>query len=88
MTPLIFPEVSMSQHSPLVLIGSQVQGYSSPLILARPISAHYELILHLSSAVNHSQLRTTLSRVTNKSFGVITMLKSPPNHLGDANHQE
>ena len=27
-----FPEVSKSRHSPLVLIGPPVQGYSSPLI--------------------------------------------------------
>jgi hypothetical protein len=27
-------------------------------------------------------------RVTNKSFGVITELQSPPSHLGDADQQE
>jgi hypothetical protein len=35
MTPLIFPKVSKSQHSPLVLVGAPAQGYSSPLVLTR-----------------------------------------------------
>jgi hypothetical protein len=29
----IFPEVSDSRHSPLVLVGAPAQGYSSPFVL-------------------------------------------------------
>jgi hypothetical protein len=31
----VFPEVSESRHSPLVLVGAPAQGCSSPLIRAR-----------------------------------------------------
>jgi hypothetical protein len=82
-----FPEVSKSRHSSLVLIGAPVQGYRSPLVLART-KCYYEMILCHSSAVDPSRLLTISSRVTNKSSKVITMLPTPPSHLGDADHQK
>jgi hypothetical protein len=38
--------------------------------------------------VDPSQPLTILSRVTNKSSEVITVLQTPPSHLGDTDHQE
>jgi hypothetical protein len=46
------------------------------------------VILCHSDAVDPSRPRTNLSRVTNKSSGVITALQSPPSRLGDVDHQE
>jgi hypothetical protein len=82
-----FAEVSKSQHSSLVLVGAPAQGYRSPLVLARK-SAHYEMILCHSGAVDPSRPLTISSRVTNKSSKVINVLQMPPSRLGDADHQE
>jgi hypothetical protein len=51
-------------------------------------SAHYEMILCHSDAVDRSRALTILSRVTNKISKVITELPTPPSRLGDADHQE
>jgi hypothetical protein len=82
-----FVEVSKSRHSFLVLVGAPAQGYHSPLSSQEP-SALYEMILCDSGTVDPSRPCTNLSRVTNKSSGVITALQSPPRRLGDADHQE
>jgi hypothetical protein len=50
-------------------------------------SAHYEMILCHSGAVDPSRPLTNLSRVTNK-ITVITDFPMPPSRLGDADHQE
>jgi hypothetical protein len=82
-----FAEVSKSQHSFLVLVGAPVQGYRPPLSSQEP-SAHYEMILCHSGAVDLSRPLTISSRVTNNSSEVITVLQTPPSRLGDANQQE
>jgi hypothetical protein len=82
-----FVEVSKSWHSSLVLVGAPAQGYHPPWSSQEP-SALYEMILCHSGAVDPSRSRRNLSRVTNKSSGVITALQSPPRHLGDDDHQE
>jgi hypothetical protein len=46
------------------------------------------MILCHAGAVDPSRPLTNLSRVTNKIFTVITELPTPPNRLGDADHQE
>jgi hypothetical protein len=63
------------------------KGIAPPWSLQEP-SAHYEMILCHSGAVDPSRPLTISSQVTNKSFEVIIMLQTPPSHLGDANHQE
>jgi hypothetical protein len=82
-----FAEVSKSRHSSLVLVGAPVQGYRSPWSSQEP-STHYEVILCHSGAVDPSRSLTILSRVTNKSSGVITVLQTPRSRLGDVDHQE
>jgi hypothetical protein len=64
-----------------------LKGIAPPWSLQEP-SAHYEMILRHSSAVDPSRPLTILSRVTNKSSGVITTLQTPTSRLGDADHQE
>jgi hypothetical protein len=51
-------------------------------------SAHYEMILCYSGAMDPSRLLTISSRVTKKTSEVITVLQTPPSRLGDADHQE
>jgi hypothetical protein len=51
-------------------------------------SAHYEMILCHSDAVDPSRPLTNLSRLTKKISTVITELPTPPSCLGDADHQE
>jgi hypothetical protein len=80
-------EVSKSRHSSLVLVEHPRKGIAPPWSLQEP-SAHYELILCHSSAVDPSRPLTISSRVINKSSKVITMLQTPPSRLGDADHQE
>jgi hypothetical protein len=63
------------------------KGIAPPLSLQEP-SAHYEVILCHSGAVDPSRPLTISSRVTNKSSKVITVLPTPPSHLGGADHQE
>jgi hypothetical protein len=63
------------------------KGIAPPWSLQEP-SAHYELILCHSGAVDLSRPLTIMSQVTNKSSKVITELPTPPSRLGDADHQE
>jgi hypothetical protein len=63
------------------------KGIAPPWSLQEP-SAHYEMILCHSGAVDPSRPLTNLSRVTNKISTVITELPTPPSRLGDADHQE
>jgi hypothetical protein len=83
----LFTEVSKSRHSSLVLIGHPRKGITPPWS-SQELSAHYEVILCHSGAVDPSWPHTNLSQVTNKSSGVITALQSPPSRLSDADHQE
>jgi hypothetical protein len=70
-----FPEVSKSRHSPLVLVGAPVQGFSSILFLARTKCSLWDDSLPLRRG---ESLTTTYN----------VELGHQQSHLGDTDHQK
>jgi hypothetical protein len=84
---LIFRKAQFTPLLGIVILSHLRKGIAPPWSLQES-SAHYEVILCHFSAVDPSRPLTILSRVTNESSKVITVLQTPPSRLGDADHQE
>jgi hypothetical protein len=72
---------------PLILFGAPVQGYSSPLVLARTkcsLQDVFSLLRHGESLMTMYNSKPGYQQV----LVVITEIESPPSYLGDADHQE